>query len=498
MKKPTIRSGTLAATLAGLLLCLACTPPAKVVNAPELPTATKTLDSPPPLPSFINVPIKMRTHVVEEMLNAQLTGLLFECDTLTLGTFKPVKIKVWKGDSIKITLTGDELRYTVPLRVWLRFSFTVGALGLSHTEYQDVEAALALTFRSRLFVKNDWKMVTMTQAEGYEWLSNPVVKVRFITLPIKPVADLLLSGQQKNFCQMIDKEINSVLNVKNLLTPLWTRMQDPILLSDHPRVWLRLTPQAVYMTQLQGVEGTIVSSAGIRSIAETFFSLPRVDKKQDSLPEFIIPGKVDSSFILNLYSEMDYDAAGAMLQTFLAGRSFTSGRREVIIENVAITGMDGYAVIGLDLVGSYRGKVYVFGKPLYDSATATVSIENLDFDLSTRSVVHKTADWLLHGIIISKVKPYLRFPLREKLLESQLMVQKMLCHSELTRNVFITGSIDSLNVGGVRFTDRAIQAILFCAGFAAAQRSRLKPLWGRHLPRQPDFFQLLPLECIIV
>jgi hypothetical protein len=108
--------------------------------------------------------------------------------------------------------------------------------------------------------------------------------------------------------------------------------------------------------------------------------------------------------------------------------------------------------------------VYVYGRPLYDSATSTVSIENLDFDISTKSVVHKTADWLLHDILISKVKPYLRFPLREKLLESQLMVQKMLCNSELSRNVFITGSIDSLSVGGVRFTDRAIQAILFARG----------------------------------
>jgi len=153
-----------------------------------------------------------------------------------------------------------------------------------------------------------------------------------------------------------------------------------------------------------------------------------------------------------------------MLQQLLSGRNFSSDRKEVIIQDVAITGMDGFALIGLDLVGSYRGKVYVYGRPLYDSATSTVSIEDLDFDISTRSVVHKTAEWLLHDIIISKVKPYLRFPLREKLLESQLMAQKMLCHSELSKNIFITGSLDSLSVGGVRFTDRAIQAILFARG----------------------------------
>ena len=323
---------------------------------------------------------------------------------------------------------------------------------------------MALTFRSRLFVKNDWQLVTMTQPEGYEWISNPVIKVRFLTIPIKPIADLLLSGQQKTISSMIDREINTVLNVKKLLLPLWSQIQDPILLSENPRMWLRLSPQAVYMTQLQGVEGNIVSSVGIKSVAETFFADKPEVKKKDSLPDFIIPGKVDSSFILNLYAEMNYEAASDLLQTFLSGRSFKSGRREVIVQDVAISGMDGYALVSMDFIGSYRGKVYVYGKPLYDSATSTVSIEDLDFDITTQSVAHKTADWLLHGIIISKVKPFLKFPLKEPLLESQLMVQKMLCHSEVSKNVYITGAIDSLSVGGVAFTDNAIQAIVFARG----------------------------------
>ena len=85
------------------LLCgfLACTPPQKITPAaPQLPEGQALVQTVAPLPSFINVPVKMRTRVVEEMLNAQLAGTLFECDTLTLGSVKGVKIKVSKGDSI--------------------------------------------------------------------------------------------------------------------------------------------------------------------------------------------------------------------------------------------------------------------------------------------------------------------------------------------------------------------------------------------------------------
>jgi hypothetical protein len=453
--------------LIGLSLCIAatffCSTPPHENPTPKLPEGNvKTQVA--PLSSVINVPISMRTRVVEDMLNAQLSEQLYACDTLSLGSIKPVKIKVWKGDSLRISLSGDELAYRVPLKIWMQFSFTISAFGLSHTEYQDVEATIALKFRSRLAVQNDWKMTTTTLFDGYEWISNPVLKVRFITIPIKTVADLILAKQQKTFSDLIDKQINAVFNVKSLLLPLWSKMQDPIPLSKEPPLWLRLTPQAVYMTQLQGVEGVIKSSVGIRSIAETFIGEEPTVAKQDSLPSFTVPSGIDSSFVLNLYGEMSYDAASDMLRRFLAGRSFKSGRREVIIENVSMTGMQGYAVIGIDLAGSYHGKVYVYGKPHFDSTTATVSIEDLDFDINTKSLAPKAVGWLLHGIIISKVQPYLKFPLREKLYESQLMVQKMLCNSQLSKNVYLSGFIDTLNVGGVRLTDNAIQAIVFARG----------------------------------
>jgi hypothetical protein len=161
---------------------------------------------------------------------------------------------------------------------------------------------------------------------------------------------------------------------------------------------------------------------------------------------------------------MNYDAASAFLRGYLLGRNFSFGRKEVIVQDVSITGMKGYALIGLDFVGSYRGKVYVFGRPVFDTATSTVSIEDLELDLATKNLSHKATGWLFHDIIRSKVKPFLRFSLREKMLESQLMVQKMLCHSELAKNVFITGSIDSLKIGGVQLTDTAIRTIVFARG----------------------------------
>ena len=447
-----------------VLLAAACTPP-KVQTKPELPSDLKPAATFTPVPSVINVPIELKTWYIEKVLNEQLASLLYECDTLDIGGMKPVKMKVWKKDSIRIALEGNELSYRVPLKIWLQFSFTIGAMGFSHTENQDVEAEIAIKLRSRFFIQKDWKVVTITRSDGYEWISDPVVKVRFITIPIKPVVDIILSTQQESFGDMVDKAVSGMLDIKKMLHPLWYRIQAPILLSSSPdSIWLRLSPLSVYMTQLKGASGTIKGSLGIKSVAETFFGSQPEAKPADSLPEFVVPGKLDSSFVINLYTELSYASASQILQGFLLGRSFSTGGKEVIIQDINIYGLEGYAVVSIDFTGSFKGKVYLIGHVKYDEATSTASIVDLDFDLSTKNALHSTAEWLFHGIILAKVQPFLNFPLHERLLEAQLMVQKMLSHKEISKNVFLTGTIDSLSIGGVTLTDKAIKAILLARG----------------------------------
>lgn len=445
------------------LLALRCAPP-RVQTQPLLPPDLKPAASFTPVPSIVNVPLELKTWYIENLLNRQVSDLLYECDTLTIGGRKPVKVKVWKRDSISIGLEGNELRYKVPLRVWMQFSFTVSAFGLSHTEYQDVEAGIALKFRSRISVKNDWKVSTVTESDGYEWVSDPVLRVRFLTIPIKPLADFIMVKQQLSFGRMVDSAVSTMLDVKKMLRPLWDRIQTPILLSQSPEVWLRLAPMGIYMTQLTGAGGVIKSSIGIKSVAETFFGSEPEAKKSDSFPEFVIPEHIDSTFIINLYSDLSYASASEILQSYLLGRTFIDGKKEVIVQAVNIYGLEGYAIISLAFTGSFRGKVYVIGHIAYDQATSTISIRDLEYDISTRNALHSAAGWLFHGIILSKIAPYLRFPIRERLLEAQLMIQKLISHREITKNLYINGIIDSLDIGGVALTDRSIVAVLLARG----------------------------------
>lgn len=454
------RSALLLVTLA----LLSCTPPG-LRNRVLLPTDLSPTASFTPMPSIVDVPIEMKTGYLENLLNAQINGLLYQSDTLSIAGIKPVKLKVWKSDSIKIGLDSNEISYRVPLKIWLQFQFTVNALGFAHTEYQEVEAAIALKFRSRFTVANNWKVSTSSQSDGYEWITEPVVRLRFVSIPLTPIADVLLLTQQSTLGAAVDSAVNNMLDLKKMLSPLWIRIQSPILITNSPdSLWLRLSPQSVTMTQLCGKSGTIRGSIGIKSIAETFLGNRPTASLSDTLPAFTVANTIDTSFVINLYNELSYSSATQMLVGALKGRNFTAGDKEVIIQDIALYAMQGYAVVSIEFTGSFAGKVYVIGRVRYDSETSTVSIEDLEFDISTRNALHSAAGWLLHGIILDKVKPFLRFPLRERLLETQLTVQKMLSHKEIAPNVFITGAIDTLSLGGVTLTDGAIRTAILAKG----------------------------------
>jgi|WetSurMetagenome_2_1015567.scaffolds.fasta_scaffold00060_55 hypothetical protein len=448
-----------------LALALAsCKPPAPQTK-PELPSSLAPAAVFTPAPSVIDVPLEIKTWYLEKLLNDQVNGLLYQCDTLTVAGVRPVRLKVWKGDSIRIALEGNEISYRVPLKLWMQFRFSVGALGFSHTEFQEVDAALALKFKSKYSVKNDWKVVTSTQSDGYEWISAPVLHVRFVSIPVTPIADIILLTQQRSLGAMVDSAVCGSLDLKKMLKPLWTLIQTPILLANAPdSLWLRLSPQSVYMTQLSGTAGTIRGSVGIHSVAETFLGGRPPSNPVDTLPPFTVAEHIDTSFVINLYSEISYVSATQMLAGALKGRSFSSGGNEVIVQDISLYGMQGYAVVSIEFTGSFSGKVYVIGRVTYDPESCTASIDDLEFDITTRNALHSAAGWLFHGVILDKMKPYLRFPLRERLLETQLLVQKMLSHKAISKNLFVTGDIDSLTLGGVAMTEAAIRAVVLARG----------------------------------
>jgi len=424
-----------------------------------------------PVSSTINMPVEIKTAVIENLVHDLLGETFYRSDTTVLGGLTNIRISARRSGDIKITAHGDELSVSLPVAVAIRVSTTVSAMGLTHTEHQDVSAGIAVNLRSRVSLKNDWRIVTVTRAAGYRWTTEPVLKARFITIPIKPIADYFAGKLMVIVSPMIDKALANSDVVKNsVITPLWKRLYEPVsftLPETRETIWMRFNPTHLYLSGLNGQGASISALVGIRAATEAVMGDKPEKREPAPLPDFTEPKGADSTFSVNLYAEVPYDKATAICKEMFNGRTFKSGWQKVKVNDVEITGVnaDGLMVMKLDLSGALKGNVLVTGRAVYNDKDKNLSLADLNIDMTTANQYQKTKNQLLRGIIINKMKPLIKFPL-STMLDPKTLTKILLTNYPIQKGTRLNGKIERLTVRGVETTENAIRAVVLASGTA--------------------------------
>lgn len=110
----------------------------------------------------------------------------------------------------------------------------------------------------------------------------------------------------------------------------------------------------------------------------------------------------------------------------LLNKRFDSGGKSVVIRDFDLYGNGDKLVVKLQTAGSLDGVFYLTAKPLYNQQTGLFSVEDVDFDMQTRSVLLKLADWFLHGSIRGMIQEKLNMNLTEQLEKTRSMAGKAL------------------------------------------------------------------------
>jgi len=91
----------------------------------------------------------------------------------------------------------------------------------------------------------------------------------------------------------------------------------------------------------------------------------------------------------------------------------------------------------------------------------------MDFDIQTKNNFEKARNWLLKGIIVSKIKPHLKFPLKDAFDEAKILADNMLAGYKLYEGVSLNGRLDSLSIGGVELTETGFRVVIVVKGFVS-------------------------------
>lgn len=408
-------------------------------------------------PSVISFSVQSKISDIQNELNRNFSGLIYEDNSLEDNGGDNMMVKAWKQGDIKIDMKGNVLSYRVPLKTWIKAGFKFQKFGITLSDYRELNAALAMNFKTAVSLNSDWTVSTKTTADGYEWLSTPVVTVGGIDMSVKFVADLILQSSLKKMGKLIDESIKDYLNVRPYAQQAWEMAGQPIKLNDDYNIWLEVTPQKLISSKLNAVNGSIVHKAGITGgIKLSMNSSAPIPVKPKPLPELLIGDIPLDVTTLYAYVTLPYEEVSKTAGTYLKGKSFSYGKKSVTVDDIRIYGNQGNIVAETALSGSLKGTIYFMGKVAYNQADSTIVINDFDYDLSTKNFLLKSASWLYQDGFRKMIANQLKWSIKKEMVLIRSTINQNLKNYKLSEGIFLNGNVSRVEPGNVYITSQGI------------------------------------------
>lgn len=403
--------------------------------------------------SIINIPIRIDAIELQNSLNEQMDGILYEDKDMKDDN---LAIIAEKKEDIELSIDSQLVKYKVPLALDIKYDAGITTVGAS--------GAIAIDFKTAFTILENWDLETITEIVGYEWIEKPKVRFVGISLPIGFIANLVLNNSRSTITKAIDDQVKQNLDLPVIIRDAWRQMHDPLLVSEEYNTWLTVNPVDIGMTPLSLQEDKITSTVVVSSKPRVKIGEKPEARPVSSLPGFRYLGETKEDFEINIQSEITYDEAERLGKMNLVGETFSSGKRSVTIQDLELYGQGNKLIISTKMVGSYNGEIYMQGKPVYNPNRNSIDLEDLEFTLGTRNFLYKSASWLLKSTIRKKVQENLDFLLDANLNDMKDQMAKQLEEYKITESISLKGELDDLGIQNAYLAPEGIKVFLTITG----------------------------------
>ncbi len=402
--------------------------------------------------SEINVPVSIDFGAMEKEINAELGGILYEEDTDAYA------IRAEKTADVTLALNGQELKYYVPLKIWVRKDIGVAEV--------QAEGEVAMEFKTNFEINKDWDIVTTTELLDHEWLTKPRLKMGFIDIPVENLMSIVLKKSSATITKQIDDQIESRLDLRYYIEDTWKTLEAPIEISKDPKLWLEVEPTAISMTPLKSNGQLVTSSIYIETNASiSMGEQPKSDSTTPkTLPPLDIAGAAIKGFQLNMIADVPYEEAAILAKKHMVGETFEQGKYKVKVEDIDIYGSNKKLVVETDLSGSYKGKVYLEGIPFYNESKNQIEMREVDYELKTKNFLAKTMSWIFHKNFEKRIKKQLVFPLDKQFETIKTKTAEQLKDFKVNDNMRIQGILDEIKIERTYLTPKSIRVQFASSG----------------------------------
>lgn len=408
--------------------------------------------------SFVAMPITITLSEIEHQLNKNLSGLIYN-DTL-LSDDK-TQMKIWKTAPILLSEKNGNIISIIPLKIWAKFKYGTDFMGLNDTREISINGTITLNSASQL---SNWKLSTQSKIESFDWSESPSILVAGKNVPITYIINPTLRIFKDKIAKKIDDAIEKTCNFKPHVLKVIENLSVPFKTSERYETWFKMVPIELYVTDAVLSKSKINLSMGLKCTMQTMVGQqPKNGFDASKLvlkPVSNIPENTTASVV----AVSTYESASNIVTKNFQGQEFGSGSRKITVQKVALWHKDGKIVIALDVLGSINGTIYLAGIPNYNSITKEIYFDQLEYVLNTKSLLLKSANWLMQGAILSKIQESCRYSIKGNLEEGKQSLKPYLTNYTPMKGVAVNGTLNDFEFEKVELTEKAIIAFITISG----------------------------------
>lgn len=436
-----------------LFLLAACKPIEPL--APNQRVLEKPVDN--PIISNVSIPIefdlKKQLKQIENSLPNTFDGKEEQCEGISF-TYKFVR------EPIDFTFKPSELYYEVDGKFELKLNYcpkchelwdggscTIPRIYTSCGVGEPMRR-VKVGYSTSVDINSNYKFQSKTELKKFEILDP--CKITVFKYDATTEVKKQIKGQLIKLEDEIDKQIQAI-DLKSMLEDVWKELQQPITLDTYG--FMYLFPKSMAFSKPSFSKDKV--NIDLNLVVSPIVSTNKREIKEIALPK-LEEYKKKKGFDLSVDIKASYDSLSSILNKQMKGKILDLKGKKIIITQLAINGtQDNKMLFKMTFEGAKKGTLYLTGVPQIDTVKQILYMDQLDFDLETKSVLLKSAKWLFNDKILQEIKTNAVFEMTTLLEESRKMISKQLS-TNINDDVAMKGNIDEIKIKTIYLSEQSI------------------------------------------
>ncbi len=357
--------------------------------------------------STVSIPIEMSLKsyysLAEKQVPMEFKGGEHPCEGVSFDYF-------FKRNPFELSASNNKIAIDVSGKYWIKMSYCVSCSDI----VTDKPVCVVPRIPFSCGVSEPMRRMSLQYTTSFDITPNYSLETKTILTDLKAIdpcevtvfnydaTDELIKEVRKSLKDVakdIDKQLAEITFEKEAESA-WNMLNKPIKVKDFGM--LHMNPSAVFLSQPKVNNDSLFTTLTLK--VSPIFDYDGNETKKE-LPDLnLVKTPKSDSFDLNILFKLNYDSLSTTLQRYAGGKEMMVKNKLIIFDSLAITGADNSElIIKVNFSGSKKGILYLKGTPKYDPLTESVELTNITYDLATKSVLLKTADWLFDDRIIQEI-----------------------------------------------------------------------------------------------